>query len=112
MHVYPNGDCLAKCILFLDLRGQHFKRMKIHCKPEFPVGWGLYQKTFHRRGIYTISNSINIHVITGHLIACGKSCGNFRQYYAEESDDYAEKTLDYAEISSVNKVVPLLISRI
>ena len=36
---------------------------------------------------------------------------NFRQYYAKESDDYAEKTPDYAEISNVNKVVSLAFSR-
>ena len=30
-----------------------------------------------------------------------KLCGNFWQYYAEESDDYAEKTPDYAEISTI-----------
>ena len=29
---------------------------------------------------------------------------NFRQYYAEESDDYAEKMPDYAEISKITKV--------
>ena len=31
----------------------------------------------------------------------------FWQYYAEESDDYVEKTPDYAEISKINKTVPL-----
>ena len=30
--------------------------------------------------------------------------------YAEESDKYAEKTPDYAEISKINKVVPLAFS--
>ena len=33
----------------------------------------------------------------GHLIGCGKNgklCVNFQQYYAEESDDYAEKMPD------------------
>ena len=46
--------------------------------------------------------------ITGHLIECGKNvklCGNFWQYCAEESDDYAE-------ISKINKVVPLAFSNI
>lgn len=38
-------------------------------------------------------------------------CGNFRQYYAAESDDYAEKTSD-VEISKINKVVPLVISNV
>ena len=31
---------------------------------------------------------------------------------AEESDDYKEKTLDYAEISKINKVAPLSFSNI
>ena len=38
---------------------------------------------------------------TCHLTGCGKNeklCGNFGQYYAEESANYAEKTTDYAEI--------------
>ena len=30
----------------------------------------------------------------------------FRQYYAEESDNCAEKMPDYAEISKINKTVP------
>ena len=34
----------------------------------------------------------------------------FGQYFAEESDHYAEKTPDYAEISKINKVVPLAFS--
>ena len=34
-----------------------------------------------------------------------KLCGNFRQNYAEESDDYAE-------ISKINKVVPLAFSNV
>ena len=42
----------------------------------------------------------------------GKLCGNFQQYYAEESGDYAEKTPDYAEISKINKVVPLSFSNV
>ena len=45
-----------------------------------------------------------------HLIGCeknGKLCGNFLQYYVDESDDYAEKTPDYAEISKINQAVPL-----
>ena len=33
-----------------------------------------------------------------------KLCGNFRQYYAEESDDYAEKMQDYVEISKLIKL--------
>ena len=37
---------------------------------------------------------------------------NVRQYYTEESDDYAEKTPDYAEISKINKVVPLAFSNV
>ena len=36
-----------------------------------------------------------------------KLCENFRQYYAEESDDYAENMPDYAEISKINRVAPL-----
>ena len=32
----------------------------------------------------------------------GKLCRNFWQYYVEESDDYAEKMPDYAEISKIN----------
>ena len=28
--------------------------------------------------------------------------------YAEESDNYAEKTPDYAQISKINKVLPLV----
>ena len=46
--------------------------------------------------------------ITGHLIGCGKNgklCGNFRQYYAEESDNYAE-------IIIINKVVLLAFSNV
>ena len=42
---------------------------------------------------------------SGHLIGCrksGKLCGNFRQYYAEVSDDYTEKTPNYAEICKIN----------
>ena len=31
----------------------------------------------------------------------------FRQYYAEVSDDYGEKTPDYVEHCKINKVVPL-----
>ena len=38
--------------------------------------------------------------------------GNFQQYYAEESDDYVEKTPDYAEISQINRVVPLAFSNV
>ena len=60
-----------------------------------------------------------IHVDTGHLMGCGKNgklCGNFRLYYAEESEDYAEKMPDYAEISKINrglnKVVFLAFSNI
>ena len=30
-----------------------------------------------------------------------KKMKNFRQYYAEVSDDYVEKTPDYAEISKL-----------
>ena len=37
----------------------------------------------------------------------GKLCGNVRQYKADESDDYAEKMPDNAEISKINKPVPL-----
>ena len=37
-----------------------------------------------------------------------KLCGNFQQYYAEESDDYAEKTPDYAAISKFLKLFPWL----
>ena len=51
----------------------------------------------------------------GHLIGYrknGKLCGNFRQYYTEESDDHAEKMPDYAEISKINKVVPLAFSNL
>ena len=40
----------------------------------------------------------------------GKLCGNFWQCYADESDDYAEKTPDYAEIAEINKAVPLAFS--
>ena len=50
-----------------------------------------------------------------HVIGCGKNgklCGNFRQHYVEESDDYAEKMPDYAEISKINKVVPLSFSKV
>ena len=36
----------------------------------------------------------------------------FGQYYGEESDDYAEKTPDYAEISTINKVVSLAFLRV
>ena len=46
---------------------------------------------------------------TGHLIGRGKSgklCGTSMQYYVEVSDDYVEKTPDYAEICKINKVVP------
>ena len=32
-------------------------------------------------------------------------------YYVEESDNYAEKMPDYAEIFKVNKVVPLAFSK-
>ena len=52
---------------------------------------------------------------TGNLIGCGKNgklCRNFRQYYAEKSDDYVEKTPDYAEISNVNKVASLAFSKV
>ena len=42
----------------------------------------------------------------------GKLCGNFRQYYAEESDDYAEKMPDYAEITKINIVVSLEFSKV
>ena len=37
-----------------------------------------------------------------------KLCGNFRQYYVEESDDYAEKTPNYVEISKLIKLFPWL----
>ena len=36
----------------------------------------------------------------------------FLHYYAEESDDYTEKTPDYAEISKINEVVSLAFSNI
>ena len=36
--------------------------------------------------------------------------GNY--YYAEESDDYVEKTPDYAEIFNINKVVSLAFSKV
>ena len=36
----------------------------------------------------------------------------FRQYFAEESDDYGEKTPDYAEISKINQVVFLAFSNV
>ena len=58
---------------------------------------------------------VQLPVHAGHLIGCGKNgklCGNFRQYYAEESDDDAEKTPDYAEFSKINKVVPLAFSNL
>ena len=42
----------------------------------------------------------------------GKLSGNFWQYYAEESDDYGEKTPDYAEISKINKDVLLAFSNV
>ena len=42
----------------------------------------------------------------------GKLCRNFRQYYAEESDDYVKKTPDYAKICKINKVVPLAFSNV
>ena len=38
--------------------------------------------------------------------------GNFRQYHVDESDDYAEKKLDYVEISKIDKVVPLAFSKV
>ena len=41
-----------------------------------------------------------------------QNCGNFWQYYAQEGDDYAEKTPDYAEISKTNKVVSLAFSNV
>ena len=41
----------------------------------------------------------------------GKLCGNFWQYYADESDDYAKKMPDYAEISKKKtKLFPWLFS--
>ena len=44
----------------------------------------------------------------------GKLCGNFRQYYAEESEDYAEKTpvQIMRKFLKLNKVVPLAFSNI
>ena len=38
--------------------------------------------------------------------------GNFQQYHVEESNDYAEKTLDYVEMSKIDKVVPLAFSKV
>ena len=49
----------------------------------------------------------------GHLIGCGKKWKIMRkkmENYAEESDDYAEKTPDDAEISKINKAIPLAFS--
>ena len=40
-----------------------------------------------------------------------KLCGNFGQYYAEESANYAEKTTDYAEISNETIAASQLISK-
>ena len=37
--------------------------------------------------------------------------GNFWQYYEEVSDDYAEKTPDYAEFSTLIKLFPWLFQR-
>ena len=36
----------------------------------------------------------------------------FWPYYAEESDNYAEKMPDYAEICKINEVVPLAFSNV
>ena len=36
----------------------------------------------------------------------------FGPFYAEESDDYAEKTPAYAETSKINEVVPLAFSNV
>ena len=52
---------------------------------------------------------------TGHLIGRGKSgklCGTSMQYYVEVSDDYVEKTPDYAKICKINKVVPWAFSNV
>ena len=45
------------------------------------------------------------------MIGCGKNeklCRIFQQYYVKESDDYAEKTPNYAEISKLIKLFPWL----
>ena len=63
----------------------------------------LFVFSFYKKKEY--KNAWNI---TDHLKKKGKLCGNFWQYYAEESDSYVEKMPDYAEISKINKVVPWL----
>ena len=47
--------------------------------------------------MYANSPGLTGSLLSGHLIGCekkGKLCGNNRQFYAEESDDYVENTPD------------------
>ena len=83
----------------------------------------LFLKLFKQKLNYFVSNKAKpsrkfattlVFLVAKKEKLSGKLCGNFRQYYVEESDNnyYAEKMPDYGEISKVKKVVPLSFSNI
>ena len=107
--------CLPNNFQWSSATGKYFKTGERHSSL-YVVNEALQKlRTVRGKIFFKLSLSTNFRffvcgciekvLYSGHLIGCrksGKLCGNFKQYYAEVSDDYTEKTPNYAEICKIN----------